>query len=225
MKHRNGHLPRCQEFTGWCRRTETRQPRQQKEFKFYKNQNLSGKLSKKRKQALAQAVTDGDPGIVLDGSEYKITGAAISNVYAQGAPNAHGNFTFDVGYEITDPSTDGTLPATSERTNSTHTLEIEAVTDPATLVINSITADTASTTITGTTGVEAVENTALTVNVTLSKDPDANGNNEIRNLSFQNKVIRGDISFIYNFKEYDGDNDYYYHNDYCYNDNYKYYYL
>ena len=129
-------------------------------------------------KTLAQAVTDGDPGIVLDGSEYKITGAAISNVYAQGAPNAHGNFTFDVGYEITDPSTDGTLPATSERTNSTHTLEIEAVTDPATLVINSITADTASTTITGTTGVEAVENTALTVNVTLSKDPDANGNNE-----------------------------------------------
>ena len=58
MKHRNGHLPRCQEFTGWCRRTETRQPRQQKEFKFYKNQNLSGKLSKKRKQALAQAVTE-----------------------------------------------------------------------------------------------------------------------------------------------------------------------
>lgn len=129
-------------------------------------------------KTLAQAVTDGEPGIVLDGGEYKITGAGIGNIYAQGAPNLHGNLTFNVGYEITDPSSDGTLLATVERTDITHTLEIAAVTDPATLVINSITADTASTTITDTTAVDAIENTSLTVNVTLSKDQDANGNNE-----------------------------------------------
>ena len=129
-------------------------------------------------KTLAQAVTDGEAGIVLDGTEYKITGAAIDNIYAQGAANAHGSFAFDVGYEITDLSSDGTLVAVSERTDTTHALNIAAVTDAATLVINSIISDPAgAATITDTTAVHATENTELTVNVTLSKDLDANAGN------------------------------------------------
>ena len=129
-------------------------------------------------KTLAQAVADGEPGIALDGTEYKITGAAIDNIFVQGAANLHGDFSFDVGYEITDPSSDGSLPVVSERTDTTHTLSIEAVTDPATLVIDSITSDPAgATTITGTTAVHATENTELTINATLSKDPDANAGN------------------------------------------------
>jgi len=129
-------------------------------------------------KTLAQAVADGEPGIVLDGTEYKITGAAIDNIFVQGAANLHGDFSFDVGYEITDPSSDGSLPVVSERTDTTHTLSIEAVTDAATLVIDSITSDPAgAATITGTTAVHATENTELTINATLSKDPDANAGN------------------------------------------------
>ena len=129
-------------------------------------------------KTLAQAVVDGEPGIVLEGTEYKITGAAIDNVYVQGAANLHGDFSFAVGYEITDPSSDGSLPVVAERTDTTHTLSIEAVTDPATLVIDSITSDPAgAATITGTTAVHAIENTELTINATLSKDPDANAGN------------------------------------------------
>ncbi|WP_299378401.1 hypothetical protein, partial [uncultured Kiloniella sp.] len=129
-------------------------------------------------------------GVTQEGGWYKLTNEADwTNIYAQGAPNVHGNFNFGVRYEITDISSDGSLVAKAVLAPATtHTLEIDAVTDPATLLINTITSsDSYGNTVTITDNdagpgtdfsVEASGNTTLTVNVTLTKDEDANANNE-----------------------------------------------
>ncbi|WP_327785498.1 DUF5801 repeats-in-toxin domain-containing protein [Zhongshania aliphaticivorans] len=126
---------------------------------------------------LAAAV--GQPGVVLEDGWYKLTDAAMDNVYAKGTSNINGSFDFGVSYEITDPSSDGTLVAVGQHTLATHSLVIGAVTDSATLVINSIVAieNGDKATIVGD-DVEVSGNTKLEVNLTLTKDQDPNANNE-----------------------------------------------
>lgn len=125
---------------------------------------------------LAEALAAGEEGIesvTADGATwYKLTGSAIDNVYAQGAPNSHESYDISVKYEVSNESTDGTVgAATSAPVDGTHNLNIVAVTDKASLEINSIkVGDTVL--ADGDTDVEITGTTNLTVNLTLSKDGD-----------------------------------------------------
>ena len=125
---------------------------------------------------LADAVAT-DPNVTLVGGWYRLEGAAISNVYAQGTDNRHGSFNFNVQYEITDPSQDGTLAAVSTTSASTpYTLNIAAVTDAMDVQINAPITSTGNTVVNGTV-VTASATTQITVVVDVSKLPDANAHN------------------------------------------------
>lgn len=142
---------------------------------------------------------DGGPslstsGVTLDDGWYKLTDESDwTNIYAQSGPNVSGNLTFDVRYGITDPTSDSTLvdaglgpvDRIEVQSDATHTLEITAVTDQATLVITSITAadyspnGTPATTVDANSDtVDASGNTKVTVNLTLTKDEDVNADDE-----------------------------------------------
>jgi large repetitive protein len=126
------------------------------------------------------AANAGVPSVVLDAGWYKLTGAAFNNIYAKGAYNETGTYKFVIRYQITDPSTDGTLPAQTAWSDDTYELIIAAVTDPFTIVVSNITvADPAAATVdVGDAEVTATANTTVFVEVTLSKNPDSEANNE-----------------------------------------------
>ncbi|MHB0819562.1 T1SS-143 repeat domain-containing protein [Stutzerimonas stutzeri] len=123
---------------------------------------------------LAEAANDpGITDVVLDAGWYKLSGSAIGNVYAQGAANSTGTYDFGVEYTIVNTATNGTATDSSTVADS-HTLTIDPVTDPATLVITGITSSSVGhTVITGGTDVEVTGNTVLTIDFQLSKKPDA----------------------------------------------------
>lgn len=111
-------------------------------------------------------------GVVLEEGWYKLTGAAIGNVYALGEPNASGTYQFDIRYEITDPSSDGTLPSVSEQTDATYTLTVRAVTDETETSLEEFTFGTpVNASVDGTT-VTATGNTSITIAVTVEQQPD-----------------------------------------------------
>ncbi len=119
------------------------------------------------------AVTD----VVLDGGYYKLTGSAIGNVYAQNEADLHGEYSFDIKYEITDSTTDGTLnpPDTPETTQSDaeYELTFTAVTDPITETLGTISLrDSDEGSVSGT-SVYVNQNTVITVPVTVTQDDDS----------------------------------------------------
>ncbi len=124
---------------------------------------------------LADAAGASTPGVVLEGDYYKLTGDAIGNIYAKGAPNAHGSFDFEVKYEITDPSSDGSLPSVTEQWDRNYTFNVTAVTDQTETTITEISADN-PVTVNGD-EVTITENLALSVKITIdqSDDPNAGG--------------------------------------------------
>lgn len=111
---------------------------------------------------------------------YSLTGEAINNIYAMGAPNLSGDEDFTVRYEVTDPSTDGTLPAVTLISDDVdYRLEIAPVTDAATLEIVSITAtDNPENASIESNQVNASGNTELTLLMRLTKDEDPNAGGE-----------------------------------------------
>ena len=99
--------------------------------------------------------------ITADAGWYKLSAAQAGNVFAQGAANSDADFSFDIRYEVRDPSSDGTLPATVSQTDATYTLNVTPVTDPTTSAN-----DFVDRIITGT--------ETLTINVTVTQNNDAN---------------------------------------------------
>ena len=67
---------------------------------------------------------------VLDGGWYKLTAAQAANVFIQGAANSDADSSFAIKYEVRDPSNDGSLPPTIAQFDATHTVVVNAVTDP-----------------------------------------------------------------------------------------------
>ena len=104
--------------------------------------------------SLATAVT------VNDGW-YKLSAAQASNVFVQGAKNGNIGFDLNLKYEIRDPSSDGSLPATVTQFDAVHRINVSAVTDP-TISTN----DYPGGIINGTTTVD--------INVTVTQQGDAN---------------------------------------------------
>ena len=68
--------------------------------------------------------------VVADGGWYKLTAAQAANVFIQGAANSDADGSFAIKYEVRDPSSDGSLPATIAQFDATHTVVVNAVTDP-----------------------------------------------------------------------------------------------
>ncbi|MGI6442377.1 MAG: hypothetical protein ACOXZX_00865 [Synergistaceae bacterium] len=111
---------------------------------------------------LASAV--GSPGVVLEDGYYKLTGSAINTIYAKGAPNTHGSFHFDIKYEITDPSSDSTLPSVTEQTDTTYNFIVNAVTDQTETSVDLITGDKPSVIISGN-QITVTENSTVSVTI------------------------------------------------------------
>ena len=128
---------------------------------------------------LANAAADGEtPGVVLEDGYYKLTGDAIDSIYAKGAPNAHGSFDFEVKYEITDPSSDGSPPSVTEQSDGTYTFNVTAVTDQTKTAITEISAedvngDEVTIDVNGE-EVTITENLALSVKITIEQLDDPN---------------------------------------------------
>ncbi|MCK6404731.1 MAG: retention module-containing protein [Rhodocyclaceae bacterium] len=68
--------------------------------------------------------------VVADGGWYKLTAAQVANVFIQGAANSDADGSFAIKYEVRDPSSDGSLPATIAQFDATHAVVVNAVTDP-----------------------------------------------------------------------------------------------
>jgi hypothetical protein len=97
----------------------------------------------------------------VSGGWYKLDAAQAANVFVQGLANSDADGSFIIKYEIRDPSTDGTLPATITQFDGTHTVNVSAVTD-ATASTNDYAGGVVATT------------TTLEVNVTVTQQNDAN---------------------------------------------------
>ncbi len=122
------------------------------------------------------AAAGSQPGVVLDAGMYKLTGAAINNLYVKGANNLSGSDSFGIQYEVTDPSSDASLAAVTTQTSATYTLTINPVTDAAAAAISGITASNANAGVAGTI-VTATGTTSLDVTVAISKLNDVNAGN------------------------------------------------
>lgn len=80
------------------------------------------------------ALANGQAGVVLDGGYYKLTDAAISNIYVQNSADKNGSYTFNVKTIISDVSSDHTTgTTTTTSTDTVYTLTVAAVTDPITI--------------------------------------------------------------------------------------------
>ncbi|NLI09123.1 MAG: tandem-95 repeat protein, partial [Thermotogaceae bacterium] len=133
-------------------------------------------LGNSTETTLASASETPGSGVVLEEGWYKLTGAAIDSVYAKGAPNKHGTYSFDVKYGVTDPSSDGTLASVTTQTDASYSLTVRAVTDPTETTITAIDPGN-NATVDGTT-VTATGTTRVSVDVKVQKNEDANAGNE-----------------------------------------------
>ena len=80
----------------------------------------------------------GESGVVKEEGWYKLTGAAINNIYVQGATNSDVGGSFTVRYEVTDPAADGTVSDVSNLSgDTTYNVIISPVTDQPTLIVTS----------------------------------------------------------------------------------------
>jgi len=133
-------------------------------------------LGNSTETTLASASETLGSGVVLEEGWYKVTGEAIDDIYAKGAPNKHGTYSFDVKYGVTDPSSDGTLALVTTQTDEPYSLTVRAVTDPTETTITDIDPGN-NATVDGTT-VTATGTTRVSVDVTVQKNPDPNAGNE-----------------------------------------------
>lgn len=128
----------------------------------------------------------GQPGVDISGGWVKLTGGAIGNVYALGAPDKGGNYSFTVRYEVTDAPQDGTsgLDQTQQSGDVNYQLTVNPVTDPIAAQLGSLSAhdignpgQNTHATISGST-VQVDGNTVVKVPLTFSQvDDPAEGSN------------------------------------------------
>ncbi|MGB7388399.1 MAG: DUF5801 repeats-in-toxin domain-containing protein [Pseudomonas neustonica] len=85
--------------------------------------------------SLAQAVTDGLPGITLEDGWYKLSGDALNSIHAQGRENWSGSAEIDVRYLITDPAADGTVSDVQSATDDSYSITVNPVTDQPVLTV------------------------------------------------------------------------------------------
>jgi hypothetical protein len=85
--------------------------------------------------SLAQAVTDGLPGITLADGWYKLSGDALTSIHAQGRENWSGSAEIDVRYLITDPAADGTVSDVQSATDDSYSITVNPVTDQPVLTV------------------------------------------------------------------------------------------
>ncbi|MFV0457027.1 MAG: Ig-like domain-containing protein [Pseudomonas sp.] len=84
------------------------------------------------------AVAGKQPGIVLDGDWYKLSGAALHSIYAKGQENWHGTAGFDVRYLITDPAAPAADVSVSDQQqgfDGRYQITVSPVTDQPTLAV------------------------------------------------------------------------------------------
>lgn len=67
--------------------------------------------------------------LAVDAGWYKLTAAQAANVFVKGTANSDADGSFAIKYEISDPSNDGTLPASVTQFDGTQTITVSAVTD------------------------------------------------------------------------------------------------
>ena len=94
-------------------------------------------------------------GFVADGGYYKLTATESQHIYVQNLHDKSGTYSFEVQYEITDPTSDGTtVPiiapggaltgfsanSATQQTTQSYTLQVNAVTDPISGLIEIVTA-------------------------------------------------------------------------------------
>ncbi|MBV5289639.1 MAG: hypothetical protein J0648_07390 [Pelodictyon phaeoclathratiforme] len=127
-------------------------------------------------------------GILADDGYYKLTAEQSKHIYVQNTHDLHGSYTFEVQYAITDPTSDGTTvriinPATggwtgvtansvtTQSTIAAYTLTVNAVTDPITDPLGTISAadETSSHTVISGDVVTVYGSTVLTVPVVVTQ--------------------------------------------------------
>jgi T1SS-143 domain-containing protein len=82
------------------------------------------------------ALADGQSGVSLEGGWYKLNSTAMDNIYLKGDDNWHGDGSFTVRYEVTDPGDDATVAAVSEMSGEeTYNVSVAPVTDQPALSV------------------------------------------------------------------------------------------
>jgi hypothetical protein len=99
--------------------------------------------------------------LAVDAGWYKLTAVQAANVFVKGGANSDADGSFAIKYEISDPSNDGTLPATVTQFDGSQTVTVAAVTD-ATVSTNNYAGGVIATT------------TTLEVKVTVTQQDDTN---------------------------------------------------
>ncbi|MBP6019686.1 MAG: retention module-containing protein [Burkholderiaceae bacterium] len=132
----------------------------------------TGELVKVTKQ-------DGDGN---DVDYYELSGQQIDNVYAKVGDNFASNLpnqenpSFELKYEITDKSNDGSQTPVMQEKDGSHTLTVTPVTDEVELTLGSVTGD--GVTGNATDGFVLTQGGKVSVNITLEKLPDGNADNQ-----------------------------------------------
>ena len=122
-----------------------------------------------------QDAAGSEPNVILEDGYYKLTGDAINNIYVQGDPDENGSYELDVKYEITDPSSDGTLASVTEQFDATYTVNVNAVTDLVEIDLGTI-STTGNATVSGI-DVTATGNTVISVPFDILQVDDLSENN------------------------------------------------
>lgn len=131
--------------------------------------------------SLAEALEQGLIQLDSTGQYYELRGEHINNVYAQAGENFAGNQpgkpnpSFEVKYEVTDKSNDGTQTEVTIVKDGQHTLEVAPVTDPVELVLGDITGDGLAGNAAD--GVTLTSAGQISVGIILAKQPDAAAGN------------------------------------------------
>ncbi|MDD3597349.1 Ig-like domain-containing protein [Sulfuricurvum sp.] len=122
---------------------------------------------------LADAVGNGH--VTSDGTYYILDATAAANIYALGAADKNGSYTFEVKYTITDTENDFGAVDTQEKTIAAYALDVVAVTDVPNIAAGTI-ADAPGHTASGST-VVVTDHTTITVPFTVtSHDTDGSEN-------------------------------------------------
>ncbi|WP_372966246.1 hypothetical protein, partial [Marinobacter sp.] len=79
-----------------------------------------------------------ESGVTLEDGWYKLDSTAMDNIYLKGDDNWHGDGSFTVRYEVTDPGDDATVAAVSEMSgDQTYSVSVAPVTDQPDLTVTS----------------------------------------------------------------------------------------
>ncbi|TBU74781.1 hypothetical protein DNJ99_23640 [Pseudomonas daroniae] len=142
----------------------------------YKNGDTDEEISAVRIEAVDGVTFYSDAAgtqpLVAVGGWYEISGVdAVKSIHAKAGANFSGDIVLNVQYKVTDTAQDGTTgPVESGWQNTSHTLEVQPVTDPVDLALTAINGQP------GAAYLLTAEGT-VTVSLDIAKEPDANAGN------------------------------------------------